>query len=399
MGDFSINGKNVITQSGTDEPAMASNVTGGLGLTGPLQKAGGTMTGDLVPVTPMSHRNMIINGAMKIAQRATSVTSTNSTSYHTVDRFNFRGGATGVYTIEQSTDAPANFKNSTKITVTTPDTSIPSTSRYWVSTYLEGNDISHLNLGTSDAQQFTLSFYVKSSLTGTFSGGFTNNDWNRAYAFEYNISSANTWERKEITLTGDTSGTWLTTSSIGIRIMWSLGWGVDRDQSAGAWTANGNVAVIDAVQVIATNAATFQITGVQLELGSNATPFEHRSFGDELRRCQRYYEKSYDYGMAVGTSSENGMIMGSGSSGTATTAYLAGYVHYITTKRIESGTLTIYDQDGTSGKCTVTQRGVSTNSNNPINPSMKSEKGFSLDRSSGDNSSHIKVHFTYDCEL
>jgi hypothetical protein len=267
-----------------------------------------TITGDLVPSTPLSHRNMVINGGMNVAQRATSVTSTNSTSYHTVDRFNFRGGATGVYTIEQSTDAPANFKNSTKITVTTPDGSVPSTSRYWVSTNLEGNDISHLNLGTSDAQQFTLSFYVKSSLTGTFSGGFTNNGFDRAYAFTYNISSANTWERKEITLTGDTTGTWLTTNSTGIRIIWSLGWGTAREQSAGAWSANSSVAAIGAVQVIATNAATFQITGVQLELGSNATPFEYRSYGDELARCQRYcYVTTSEIGGAGRTSNTNGV--------------------------------------------------------------------------------------------
>ena len=236
-------------------------------------------------------RNMIINGAMQVAQRGTSGTSANSTSYYTVDRFNFRGEPTGVYTIEQSTDAPSNFKNSTKITVTTPDTSIGSGERYWMASYLEGNSISHLNFGSSNAETVTLSFYVKSSLTGTFSGGLVNSAFNRAYAFTYIISSANTWERKTITIEGDTSGTWLTTNEIGIAVVWDLGAATNRQQSAGAWTASGSVAATGASQVIATDNATWQITGVQLEVGEQATPFEHRSFGEELDLCYRYYVK------------------------------------------------------------------------------------------------------------
>ena len=234
-------------------------------------------------------RNLIINGAMQVAQRGTSGTSANSTSYYTVDRFNFRGEPTGVYTIEQSTDAPSNFKNSTKITVTTPDTSIGSGERYWMASYLEGNSISHLNFGSSNAETVTLSFYVKSSLTGTFSGGLVNSAFNRAYAFTYIISSANTWERKTITIEGDTSGTWLTTNEIGIAVVWDLGAATNRQQSAGAWTASGSVAATGASQVIATDNATWQITGVQLEVGQ-ATPFEHRSFGEELALCQRYFQ-------------------------------------------------------------------------------------------------------------
>jgi len=235
-------------------------------------------------------RNMIINGAMQVAQRGTSGTSANSISYYTVDRFNFRGQSTGVYTIEQSTDAPSNFKNSTKITVTTPDTSIGGGERYWMASYLEGNSISHLNFGSSNAETVTLSFYIKSSLTGTFSGGLVNSAFDRAYAFTYVISSANTWERKTITIEGDTSGTWLTTNDIGISVVWDLGAATNRQQSSGAWTASGSVAATGASQVIATNNATWQITGIQLEVGSQATPFEHRSYGEELALCQRYYQ-------------------------------------------------------------------------------------------------------------
>jgi len=244
--------------------------------------------------TQFGRRNLIINGAMQVAQRGTSGTSANAIDYYTVDRFNFRGEPTGVYTIAQDTDAPANFKNSTKITVTTPDTSIPSGERYWVSTILEGNDIAHLNFGSSDAQEITLSFYVKSSLTGTFSGGFGNDGFSRAYTFEYTIDSANTWERKTVTITGDTSGTWLDTNGVGLRIVWDLGAASNRQTTAGAWESSSNFAATGATQVIATNGATFYLTGVQLEVGSVATPFEHRSYGEELALCERYYQ-SYNF--------------------------------------------------------------------------------------------------------
>jgi hypothetical protein len=254
----------------------------------------------------LSNRNLIINGAMQVAQRGTSSTSTNTIAYQTVDRFNFRGGPTGVYTIGQDTDAPVNFKNSTKITVTASDTSIASGQRYWVATYLEGNDIAHLNFGSSDAQDITLSFYVKSSLTGTFSGGFGNDGFNRAYVFEYTINSANTWERKTVTINGDASGNWLTTNGVGLRIVWDLGAASDRQIAAGSWQASSSLAATGATQVIATNGATFYLTGVQLEVGDTATPFEHRSYGQELALCQRYFQK-YSYNNAYESSGFTGI--------------------------------------------------------------------------------------------
>ena len=253
-------------------------------------------------------RNMIINGAMQVAQRGASSTSTASIDYHTVDRFNFRGQSTGVFTIAQDTDSPADFTYSTKITVTTPDTSIGGGQRYWVTSYLEGNTVSHLNFGTSSAKTVTLSFYVKSSLTGTFSGGLVNSAFNRAYAFTYTISSANTWERKTVTIPGDTSGTWLTTTSIGISVSFDLGAATNRQQSAGAWTASGSVAATGASQVIATNGATWQITGIQFEVGSQATAFEHRSFAEELALCERYFYMTYPYGATIGAASSSSFL-------------------------------------------------------------------------------------------
>ena len=252
-------------------------------------------TENVASTVNLGRRNMIINGAMQVAQRSTSSTSTSGIAYHTVDRFNFRGQSTGVFSIAQVTDSPDDFYYSTKITVTTPDTSIGGGQRYWVTSYLEGNTVSHLNFGTSSAKTVTLSFYVKSSLTGTFSGGLVNSSFDRAQAFTYTISSANTWERKTVTISGDTSGTWLATTGIGLSVSFDLGAATNRQQSAGAWTASGSVAATGASQVIANNGATWQITGVQLEVGEQATPFEHRSFAEELALCHRYYQEfNYD---------------------------------------------------------------------------------------------------------
>ena len=256
-------------------------------------------TENVASTVNLGRRNMIINGAMQVAQRSTSSTSTSGIAYHTVDRFNFRGQSTGVFTIAQDTDSPADFYYSTKITVTTPDTAIGGGQRYWVTSYLEGNTVSHLNFGTSSAKTVTLSFYVKSSLTGTFSGGLVNSSFDRAQAFTYTISSANTWERKTVTISGDTSGTWLATTGIGLSVSFDLGAATNRQQSAGAWTASGSVAATGASQVIANNGATWQITGVQLEVGEQATPFEHRSFAEELALCHRYFHRANTVSVAA----------------------------------------------------------------------------------------------------
>ena len=274
---------------------LQGDTSGSISISAPSVAGSNTLTlpattQTLATQNALGVRNLIINGDMKIAQRGTTATPSTGTAYYTVDRFNFRDQNTGAYTIDQSTDAPTNFTHSTKITVTAADTSIASGERYWISTILEGQNISHLNFGSSNAQTVTLSFYVKSSLTGTFSGALQNNDYNRGYAFEYTISSANTWERKTITIAGDTTGTWLTTNGVGLRIFWDLGAASDRQITSGSWQVNSSTAAIGASQVIANNGATFYITGVQLEVGDTATPFEHRPYDMELARCQRYYE-------------------------------------------------------------------------------------------------------------
>jgi hypothetical protein len=239
-------------------------------------------------VTPnLGRRNMIINGAMQVAQRGTSFSPPSQGAY-VVDRFHQYQGGGGVLYYEQSTDAPLGFSNSLKITVNTADSSIASGDYYYMRYEAEGLDCSRLSLGTSNAQKFTLSFYVKSSLTGTFSGAFQNAATNRSYVFEYTINSANTWEIKTVTVDGDTSGTWLTNNSVGLRVAFDLGNGSSLRSSAGSWASSGNYGSTGSVELVGTASATLYITGVQLEAGDTATDFEHRSYGEELSLCQRY---------------------------------------------------------------------------------------------------------------
>lgn len=241
-------------------------------------------------VGQLSNRNLIINGAMQVSQRSTSAVQIGTGTY-SLDRYRAYDNTSGTFTVQQVADAPAGFKNSAKVTVTTAASSLSSTSQAKFQQRIEGNVITQLGLGTSAAKTFTLSFYVKSSVTGTYAIGFINAANDRSYVATYSINSANTWEYKTITVQGDTSGTWATDNGIGLNIQWSLGIGSTYEATAGQWHASEESHTTSAVDLISTLNATWQITGVQLEVGEKATPFEHRSYGDELAKCQRYYEE------------------------------------------------------------------------------------------------------------
>jgi len=236
-------------------------------------------------------RNRIINGDMRIDQRnaGVAVTVNSPSGTYTVDRWICVGqSADGVYTVQQVSDAPAGFVNSAKITVTTADASIGASQNYDFQQMVEGNNVADFSFGTASAQTITVSFWVKSSVTGTFGAVVSNSAQNRVYPFSYVISSANTWEKKAITITGDTTGTWLTNNGIGLRLRISLGAGTNFLGTAGAWTTTTLTGVTGQTNLISTLNATLFITGVQLEPGSAATPFERRPFGTELMLCQRY---------------------------------------------------------------------------------------------------------------
>ena len=238
----------------------------------------------------LSNRSMIINGAMNVAQRATSVASLSSTStYSTCDRWQVQYGSSGTFTESQSTTAPSGFSNSLKLDCTTADA---SPNYLVIMQRIEGQNLQHLKKGTSAAASTTLSFYVRSSKTGTYQVNLYDTDNARIIGATYTISSANTWEFKSITFAGDTTGALDNDNNNSLQVEWWLASGSTYNSGAvpTAWeaVANGDRAAGLNVAIGASTSDDFHITGVQLELGEQATPFEHRSFADDLARCQRY---------------------------------------------------------------------------------------------------------------
>jgi hypothetical protein len=243
----------------------------------------------------LSFKNRIINGDMTIDQRnaGASVTVNSTAQTFSVDRWYGVGQATdGVYTLQQDAGAvtpPAGFTDYLGATVTTADASIGSTQVYRITQAIEGFNTSDLGWGTANAQTITLSFWVRSSLTGIFGGNLGNSAFNRAYPFSYTISAANTWEQKSVTIAGDTTGTWLTTNGAGINVSFVMGMGSSFVGTPNAWNAGTFFAPTGGTNIISTNGATFYITGVQLEKGSTATSFDYLPYGTELALCQRYF--------------------------------------------------------------------------------------------------------------
>jgi hypothetical protein len=237
-------------------------------------------------------RNLIINGAMQVAQRGTSVTGKTTTGYYTCDRFGFSLNSLGTWTIEQSTDAPSGFSNSFKVTATTADT--PVTSDFaLISSIVEAQDLQHLSFGSSDAKPITFSFWVKSNKAGTGTIELRQSDTSYAVTPSYTINTADTWEYKTITVDGNTVNSINNDNGSGIQIIFWINSGPTYTGGTHQlnWVASSN-SDRNATNLGIGNATSdyFQITGVQLEVGSVATPFEHRSYGEELALCQRYYQ-------------------------------------------------------------------------------------------------------------
>jgi len=246
-------------------------------------------------------RNIVINGAMQVAERRTSKTGITSGGFYTVDRFRFgtNGRDEGVYTNAQVSDAPSGFSSSFKVTTTTAESAIDADDLIWVEQRFEGQDIKQLKNGSSDAEKVTLSFYVKSSITGTFGVTlYKPENTFRIINATYTINSADTWEQKVITFDGDTSGGGIDNDNTeALRVVWHLASGSTYDSTnSTSWAdySTSNWAGGHAQDgVITTTNATWQLTGVQLEVGEQATPFEHRSFGEELALCERYFQKHF----------------------------------------------------------------------------------------------------------
>jgi len=255
--------------------------------------SGFTQSNTFNSASTFGFKNRIINGAMMIDQynNGSSVSLSTSGGF-AVDRFtwNYTTAIGATLSAQQVTDAPSGFVKSYKLTVTTGATASGTTSASLFHK-IEGNNITDLAWGTASASPVTVSFWVKSSLTGTFGGALLNGTLDRSYPFTYNISAANTWEYKTVTILGDTSGTWETGTSTGIHVSLDWGSGSGRSGTSGAWVSARAQGVIGATSIISNTGATWQVTGVQLEKGSTATSFDYRPYGTELALCQRYFFK------------------------------------------------------------------------------------------------------------
>jgi len=243
-------------------------------------------------------RNRIINGAMAIDQRNAGASVTPSAIGYTLDRWRASFDQASKFSVQQTPSATetgyavrvaAGFSNYLAITSTSSYT-VGSGEQFTIAQRIEGLNVSDLAWGTSDAKTITLSFLVRSSLTGTFSGALQNSTQTRSYPFTYTINSANTWEQKTITIAGDTTGTWLTTNGVGINMSFCIGGNGSPLGTANTWQAADYKGATGTTNVVSTSGATFYITGVQLEKGTAATPFEQRLYGQELALCQRYYQ-------------------------------------------------------------------------------------------------------------
>jgi hypothetical protein len=253
-------------------------------------------SGSLVTIngTAPSNRNLIINGAMQVAQRGTQVTGSTGDGYKTVDRFRISHTSLGTFTYDQDTDAPAGFSDSFKASCTTADSSPAAGDLLIFMQRVEAQNLQMLDYGASGAKDLTLSFYVKSNKTGSASVSILQNDnSNKLVSFQYSISTADTWEKKTVTIPGDTAGVIDNDNGYGFQVEWFLNSGSNFTGGShrSTWTTyNANDRNVSNLGIGGSTSDYWQITGVQLEVGSVATPFEHRSYGDELARCERYFQ-------------------------------------------------------------------------------------------------------------
>ena len=296
LGLTAINANNIVNATITTTQIASNTISNTNIQTGAIEnysRATGLLSG---------MRNRIINGAMVINQRNTTISASDSGWQYAVDRWAaFQSISSSKFTLAGSSTAPTGFTNSLLATSSSAYT-LSASEFFTVRQPIEGFN-SDFGWGTASAKTVTLSFWVRSSVTGTFAGFIQNaNDGSRTYPFTYAISVANTFEYKTITIEGDTSGTWLTNNGAGPAVCFSMGCGSTYLGTADAWTGSTIFGVTGQTNLVATNGATWFVTGVQLEVGSTATSFDYRPIGTELALCQRYYWQCTDsVGQSIST--------------------------------------------------------------------------------------------------
>ena len=345
--------KQAYVYSGTDWVPLASEVTN---LTAYQTKA----------LAQASNRNLIINGDMQIAQRGTSTASITSDTYGAADRWRFLPSTQGTWTMSQENDAPtgSGFRKSTKVLCTTADASPAAGDYVRLDQRIEGQNLQQLKKGTASAEQLTLSFWVKSNVTGTYIARFYENDNNRNVSKSYTINSSGVWEYKTITFPADTTGPLDNDNEASLILIFMLGAGTDFTSGTLATTWQSFTAANVAPGQVNLASATsnyWQVTGVQLEVGDTATPFEFKPFEKDLRECQRYYEKSYNAKVNPGTVTDEGQ-WGITPGSVASTAIAANFtIHYVVPKTYAATTITYYSPaTGASGVVRNKKNGASS---------------------------------------
>jgi hypothetical protein len=301
-------------------------------------------------VIPTGRKNLIINGAMNVAQRGTTHTLSASTSLYGIDRWRLTKIAMDqlVLGYDQSSEVPTGqgFEKSLLVNVDTAETTLASDEYSYLRYAAEGQDLQQLAYGSSSAKSLTLSFWVRSSVTGDYGILALNGGADKGYTVKYTVNAANTWEKKTITISGDTSGSFNHDNTLGFGLYFNLGSGSDfygnGTESWGAYD-NGQLTVSTQVNLHATQNNKFYLTGVQLEVGSVATEFEHRSFGEELALCQRYYQEI----------TTNARTQSIGVAHRQTTDVIRGVIPTATSLRVDpsvsfSGTYYVLENDGSS---------------------------------------------------
>lgn len=366
---------------------------------GAMYFAHGGAWNELASTTTFSNRNLIINGAMKVAQRGTSATGITSSGYYTLDRFQITLNGLGTWTQTQDTDAPDGFSSSLKLECTGADASPAAGDFFLVGQKIEGQDLQHLKKGTSSAESVTFSFWVKSNKTGTYIAEVVDHDNSvRHIGKSFTINSSATWEYKTITFAGDTTGTLDNDNGNSLQISIWLGSGTTYNsgtlQTSWGVTSHSNRAVGN-VNLADSTSNYFQITGLRLELGETATPFEHRSFGEELELCKRYYQKSYEYDTVAATNTIIGMSL-SAVSGTN----LGIYTQRLHPQMRDAPDVVVYDQPGNSGRINVqSTNNVTVNGGADITGLNKTTSSFQINNGLSSSGDHFRFHFVAESEL
>ena len=354
----------------------------------------------------INFRNLIINGDMSIAQRGTSQASISSgTSYYTIDRYKTQVVNAGTWTQSQSTDVPSGqgFGYSLKMDCTTADTSLGADDFLVVQQVAEAQNLQYLKYGTSNAESITMSFWVKSNKTGTYSIWLFADDNNKTISAPYTISSADTWEKKTITFVGDTISSITNDNDQGIRVYFVLAAGSNWTSGTTPTTWQSDSKSIRApeqtVNLADSTDNEWYITGVQLEAGTTASDFEFLPFDINYQRCKRYYQKTYDYGTAPGTGIENGWSWyGTDYNVSITSTFQSQGIKFETQMR-SSPSLTLYDGQGNSGKCTRYRVGSGPTHNESSSADLITTTNFRHFGQGTSGTGNIAFHYEANAEL